>query len=107
MLPRVSLLKPERKVLSEWCQAHSAALHTERQSSAAKRQAASAYLIEGLYQAWCCVFPLTPLEIPLHPSSYHSKRRGLINHLSHQFVELAVKGLSALGWVRITKGFRR
>jgi len=105
MLPRVSLLDPERKVLNEWCKAHRVAHYVERQSSAEKRQEASAYLIEGLYQAWCCVFPRTPLEVPLHPSSYHSKRSGLINHLSHEFVELAVKGLSALGWVRIRKGY--
>jgi hypothetical protein len=88
MLPRVSLLKPERKVLNEWCQDHSSTHYAERQSSAEKRQEASAYLIEGLYQAWCCVFPHTPLEIPLHPSIYHSKRSGLINHLSHVFVNL-------------------
>lgn len=106
-LPRVSLLKPERKVLNDWCQAQSATHYAERQSSAEKWQAASAYLIEGLYQAWCCVFPHTPLEIPLHPSSYHNKRSGLINHLSHKFVELAVDGLLALGWIRIEKGYRR
>jgi hypothetical protein len=107
MLPRVSLLEGERKVLNEWCQAQGATEYAERQSSAKKREDASAYLIEGLYQAWCCVSPCTPLEIPLHSSSYHSKRSGLINHLSHQYVELAVKGLSTLGWVRIKKGYRR
>jgi hypothetical protein len=107
MLPQVSLLESERKLLNEWCQSRGATQNAERKISAQKREDASAYLIEGLYQAWCCVFLRTPLEIPLHSSSYHSKRSGLINHLSHQFVELAVKGLSALGWVRIKKGYRR
>ena len=107
MLPRVSLFEPELKRLNQWCQDHGAKQYAERQSSAQKRQEASAYLIEGLYQAWCCVYPHTALELPLHPSSYHSTRHGLINHLSHQFVILAITGLEALGWIRMKKGYRR
>ena len=106
MLPRKSLLERERQVLNQWCQVHRPTEYSERETSIQKRQDACAYLLEGLYQAWCCMTPQTALEIPLHPSSYHSTRRGLINHLSHQFVITAINGLDALGWVSVKKGYR-
>lgn len=105
-LPRVSFLSTERELLSRWCKDNGAMHYSERQASAQKRHDACAYLIEGLYQVWSCLSPHTSLEIPLHPSCYHSTHKGLINHLSNQFVTLAVRGLETLGWVKIKKGHR-
>lgn len=107
LLPRKSLLAPELDLLIQWCRGQGANRYKDREASIKKRQSACQYLLEGLYQAWCCVSPNTALEIPIHVSSYHSKAIGAINHLSHQFVVLALKGLEDLGWVSTLVGYRR
>ena len=106
LLPRSSLLRAEREALESWCSAQRDSWYRDRVKSIASRRDACAYLIEGLYQAWCCLRPRTALEIPLHSATYHAKRDGAINHLSHQFVMKAVSGLEALGWARIKRGYR-
>jgi len=100
LLPRFSLLSSERQALEQWCESQKKSWYRDRSKSISSRQDACAYLIEGLYQAWCCITPKTALEIPFHSGSYHSSRFDAINHLSHQFVHVAIDGLEALGWVR-------
>ena len=106
LLPLVSLFDAERQTLEQWCLAQRDSWYRDRVKSIASRRDACAYLIEGLYQAWCCLRPKTALEIPLHAASYHVSRVGAINHLSHQFVLTAVSGLEALGWARVKRGYR-
>lgn len=106
LLPRISLLGAERETLERWCLAQRQSWYRDRAKSIASRRQACAYLIEGLYQSWCCLQPRTALEIPLHAASYHASRLGAINHLSHQFVLMAVSGLEVLGWARVKRGYR-
>ena len=106
LLPRFSLLSSERQALEQWCESQKKSWYRDRSKSISSRQDACAYLIEGLYQAWCCITPRTALEIPLHSGSYHSSRFDAINHLSHQFVHVAIDGLEALGWVYIKRGYK-
>lgn len=106
LLPRTSLLGAEREALEQWCLAKRQSWYRDRPKSVTSRRDACAYLIEGLYQSWCCLQPRTALEIPLHAASYHATRLGAINHLSHQFVLTAVSGLEELGWARVKRGYR-
>ena len=106
LLPRFSLLRSERQALEQWCESQKKLRYRDRSKSISSRQDACAYLIEGLYQAWCCITPRTALEIPLHSGSYHASRFDAINHLSHQFVLVAIDGLEALGWAHIKRGYK-